>query len=194
MSLVSASASHVTNRILNCILAFIRSRQTKWGNNITFWVMWNYCWWHWCHVMSVLGSHNTDGIIHDFLHFLAHGDCTEMQHDFFGNVTPLVQSSTSHDASITITWCQALSRAPLYSTGEDDQWRCNMTFLVMWCLTLISTSIMWCWWCHQWHHCIPWVKMIEMRCSMSFLVMWCYWHQHHTTTMALSRAQHWCQP
>ena len=42
-------------------------------------------------------------------------------------------------------------------------------------------------WCHhQWHHCIPWGKMIKMRCNRTFWscdtigtsinIMWCWWH------------------
>ena len=37
----------------------------------------------------------------------------------------------------------------------------------------ISTgiSIKWCRWYHQWHHCIPYVKMIKMECKFSDHVM-----------------------
>ena len=42
---------------------------------------------------------------------------------------------------------------------------------------------------HQWYHCIPYVKKIEMRCKMTF-VMWCHWHQHldHMMPLALVSA------
>ena len=49
-------------------------------------------------------------------------------------------------------------------------------------------SVTWCHQCHQSHHCIGLIKLIEIRCNMTFLVIWFHWlqHQDHVMPMALS--------
>ena len=38
---------------------------------------------------------------------------------------------------------------------------------------------------HQWHQCIPCIKMIKMRCNMTFLVIW---HNH----LVYKETSHYC--
>ena len=59
------------------------------------------------------------------------------------------------------------------------------------------------WWHHQWHNCIPYVKMIEMRCIMTFCSSamigtdisstWFWWHcQWHHCISWVKMMEMWC--
>ena len=56
------------------------------------------------------------------LHSSGEENQNEVQHDFTDHVTPLVLASCDADH---------VTMAPLYCLGQDNQMRCNMTFLVM---------------------------------------------------------------
>ena len=91
MSLALASVSHNANGVINGTIAFLRSKQSKWGN-MTSWSCETFsttitcCPWHlqWHHS---LGQDYWNGMQHD---------------DFFSHVTALVAALSSHETNSVV--------------------------------------------------------------------------------------------
>ena len=75
---------------------------------------------------------------------------------------PLMLVSVWHNANIAIT-------GTIFVRSRWLKWDATWLF---WSCDAIVTSIMWCQWHHQWHHCICLFKIIKIRCNMTFLAMW----------------------
>ena len=75
MTLMLESVSCDTNGIIDGTIAFLRSRQLKWGTTSHFWFLHH---WHWCccHMMATVLSITS-------LHSLGQDNWKEVQHDVF---------------------------------------------------------------------------------------------------------------
>ena len=78
----------------------------------------------------------------------------------------------------------ALKMTSFHSLGQDILNEMQIGYV----MPLALVAVTWCWWHHQWHHCIPYVKKIKMRYKLPFWScaaieidissMWCWWHCH----------------
>ena len=116
-----------------------------------------------------LGSHNTNGVFNNTTAFLR-------SRKLKGGATWLLLVMWHHSCW---HWCHmmlmALSMAPLHSLNQDDQNEWQHDLFGLWRQQH-----------YQWHHCIPWVRIIEVRCNMTFWlrsafgtsisITSCWWH------------------
>ena len=205
--LALASASHDTDGIVNGNTAFLRSTQLKWGATSHLWLCdaigiasvshdangvvngnqcipesrqwkWDLTWLFWlCYAIGTSMSITWCWQHCQWNHYIPYVQMTKMTCNMtcYGYVMPLILVSVSHDTN-NVTAFLAFLRS------RWMKWSATWPF---WSYDAISTdiSITWCWWCHQRHHWIPYIKMIDMRCNIR-----CHLHQHPMTPMALSMA------
>ena len=74
---------------------------------------------------------------------------------------PLALASVSNDVNSNISGIIAFPSLRELKCGAAS-------LFLLWDATGVGISVTWCQWCHQWHHCIPYVTMIKMRCNMTF--------------------------
>ena len=146
-----------------------------------------YHWhWNWYHLRSTassveplhsLGQDDWNAVQHDFLVMRCHWHritwCWwhHQWHDYIPKVNILKMRC---NMSFLVMWCHwhwchMISKIPVvqhvFLRLRQSNW--DATWLFQSC-DAFSTSITWCPWYHQWHHCIPYIKMIKMRCNMTF--------------------------
>ena len=172
MQLTLVLASHDAISILNVIIIFLRSRQSKlditwffWSRNTTATGIGIICHWCWCHKMpirSVLASHDANSIINDIIVFLRERQLKLYAIYVYGHVTPL--ASATHNTNDIISGTTTFLKSRQLKWDEKWlSWSCDTTE--------DSVSITWYWSHHYWHHCISQVKAIEIRCNIPLLVM-----------------------
>ena len=139
--------------------------------NMTFLVIWCHLCLHQCHMIPMVSSMVT-------LLSLGQDDQNEVWHDCCSLTLMLVSCYTNSVVSGTIAFLRS------------RQLKWGVTWLFWSCDTSgAGIGLMWCQQHHQWHHCIPWIKMIEMRWNIPFLVMWpinvvCLYTPHYWTYMS----------
>ena len=135
MPLVPALASHDANCVTNGTITLLRSRQLEWGAMSLF-----------DHVSSMAP-----------LHSLGQDSWNEVQHKFFGNVTPLVSAFVPYDATsvrIRVMWCHwhqcwhymmPINGTTLFLRPRQLKWDATWP---IWSFDTIG--ITWCW--RQYHN------------------------------------------
>ena len=159
MPLALALVSCDVNSIVISTIAFLKSRHSQGGAT---WLIWS------CDANSIINWTTV---------FLMSSWSKLCATWFFGHAMPLSLASCYINSIFNGTIA--------FLTLKQLKWGA-ITWLVLVMSFAIGASVMWYWWHHQWQHCVPCVKMLEMRCKMGFLVLWCHWHWHwHYITLSV---------
>ena len=98
------------------------------------------------------------------LHLLGQANQIEVQHDFFVDVIPLALMLSSYDVNGI--------KNDTYVFLSSRQLKYDVTWLLHHFIPLaLHISVTLCQLHHQWHHCIPSDKTIELMCNMNLFVM-----------------------